>query len=147
MNAREWLLVLIAYRGAPQGLDPVRLQKGMFLFSQQAGRPGGETYSFEPYNYGPMSRAMYRDLDRLVESGHIERIPVTGYSWQRHLVTTDGATEAQRLLDDMAADEIPAARRLFEIKERVSSQSFAELLAGVYAEYPDYAVNSVFQRS
>jgi hypothetical protein len=50
---------LLSFECAPRGLDPVRLQKGMFLFGlEAAGVPDAQKYSFRPFHYGPMSKAI-----------------------------------------------------------------------------------------
>jgi hypothetical protein len=42
VTRRDWLLILCAYHGAPGGLDPVRVQKGMFLFARTGEVPTRE---------------------------------------------------------------------------------------------------------
>jgi hypothetical protein len=39
MKQRDWLLLFAAYEGAPDGLDPIRFQKGLFLFAKRAHAP------------------------------------------------------------------------------------------------------------
>jgi uncharacterized protein YwgA len=79
MTRRDWLMLFISFEGAPRGLDPVRLQKGMFLFGQEVAEvPPDEKYTFRPYNYGPMSKAIYDDLDGLVADGLVEKVAVEG---------------------------------------------------------------------
>ena len=146
MTRRDWLLVLCAYEGAPAGLDPVRLQKGMFLFARSGSVPVREQYRFEPYDYGPMSSAIYHDLDSLVTEGLLARRAVPGKQWSRYGATERGLDQAQERLRELDPDHKVAARRLHEIKQRVSNVSFNELLDGVYREHPDMAVNSVFRR-
>ncbi len=87
MKARDRLLLFIALDGAPRGLDPIRLQKGMFLFAQESAAGEDEKYSFVPYNYGPMSAQIYSDLDRLVADGVVEAAPERGQSWSRYSAT------------------------------------------------------------
>ncbi len=53
MKRRDWLLLYAAYEGAPDGLDPIRFQKGLFLFAQRAQVPARSKYTFKPYDYGP----------------------------------------------------------------------------------------------
>ena len=143
MTARDWLLLLIALDGAPAGLDPVRLQKGMFLLAQEGELPAGERYAFRPYNYGPMSPRLYRDLDGLVRRGLVERRPVPGYSWSRFAATERGA---QRVAALRASADARVVARLAAIKRTVVALSFADLLAMVYDRYPAYATRSVFRR-
>ena len=147
MRPRDWLVILCAYRGAPDGLDPVRVQKGMFLFARSGDVPPGEQYDFRPYDYGPMSAAIYSELDALVAEGLLEPHAVSGKSWCRYTATERGrSTAAQRLLNLKDGREKENARRLYEIKEEIASVSFNELLDRVYRDHPDMAVNSVFRR-
>ncbi len=148
MRRRDWLLLFAAYQGAPDGLDPVRFQKGMFLFSRRAAVPKRSKYDFKPYAYGPMSAEIYSDLDRLVDEGMLERVPVDGKRWSRYKPTEVTFDEGERVLE-RAADEhvLDAARDLFEIKREVSNVGFSELLERVYEAYPEFAVKSVFRKT
>jgi len=146
MHRRDWLMLLISYEGAPQGLDPVRIQKGMFLFSQEADVPRAERYDFGPYHYGPMSRQIYDDVDALVASGLVEPAPVEGQSWSRFKPTPRGIEHGRELLRQAMSQRPTAARYLYETKQSVASQTFEALLENVYERYPRYASKSVFRR-
>jgi uncharacterized protein YwgA len=142
---RDWLLLLLALRDASQPLDPVRLQKGMFLLAQERELPQAQRYRFRPYDYGPFSSRIYSDLDDLVAAGFVERIPAPGYTWSRYRATEAGIAEAQRVLD-----RLPLARRadavwLGELKRHVLALEFRALLHHVYGRHPEFAENSVFQ--
>jgi hypothetical protein len=139
-------MLFISYEGAPRGLDPVRLQKGMFLFSEETDVPEDQKYDFRPYNYGPMSRGIYDDLDWLVADGLVEPTPVEGQSWSRYRPTDAGIERSHALLAQATADHPTAAQHLYETKQAVASVTFHELLEDVYQRYPDYATQSVFQR-
>lgn len=143
MAPLDWLLLFVAYDGAPEGLDPVRVQKGMFLFAKEGGVPDKEQYTFEPYNYGPMSKAIYRDLDRLVSDDFLEAHEVRGQTWSRYTPSNRGIEQAHKLIHSL--DPVPG-RKLYAIKQQVASQTFEELLEDVYEAYPDYAEKSVFRR-
>lgn len=144
VKARDRLLLFIALDGAPSGLDPVRLQKGMFLFSQEAARSKDEQYDFIPYNFGPMSIQIYRDLDDLVSEGLVEAVPVQGQSWSRYVATPAGLEQGRELL--AKKETVTAARQLHGIKQDVAGKTFSEVLEDVYDRYPDFATKSVFQR-
>ena len=141
MTRRDWLLLYLALKGAPGGLDPVKIQKGMFLFAMEGDRPAEERYIFTPYLYGPMSSEIYRDVERLEADGLVygERVP--GYTWRRYSATPAGLDSARALLESANAE---AARRLHDIKQRVAQQTFTTLLRDVYARYPRYAERSIF---
>jgi hypothetical protein len=149
MRRRDWLLLLLALDGAPDGLDPVRLQKGMFLLAQEGGIPQRERYWFVPYNYGPMSSRLYGDVDALVRAGLAERARVPGYAWTRVRVTDAGRREAATLAARARREpgSAEALRRLAGIKARIVALGFGELLESIYARYPWVAVRSVFRRS
>jgi uncharacterized protein len=139
------LLLFVALDGAPAGLDPIRLQKGMFLFARDEESLEDECYEFVPYNYGPMSKAIYKDLDRLESEGLVEAVPVDGQSWARYVATEKGLTQAR---DMLAAEPSEAtARRLHAIKREVATKTFGALLDDVYERFPDYAANSIFRRA
>jgi uncharacterized protein YwgA len=144
MARRNWLLLLLGFKGADgAALDPVRVQKGMFLFAQQSGAPPKECYGFEPYNYGPYSFRLRNDLDRLVAEGLVAAEPVPGYTWRRYKLTAEGMAKAKGLLGKADRD---VAKKLFRIKQAVSGKSFNTLLREVYDEYPDFATRSIFRR-
>jgi uncharacterized protein YwgA len=141
MTRRDWLLLYFALKGGSSGLDPVRIQKGMFLFAQEANVPENERYTFRAYSYGPMSPQVYADIDALAAEGLIRGEPVPGYTWKQYKITATGRDTARSLLDDI---DKAAARKLFEIKQEVVSRTFNQLLRYVYERYPAYATKSVF---
>jgi uncharacterized protein YwgA len=144
MSRRDWLLLFLGFKGADgAALDPVRVQKGMFLFANEAGAPPAERYEFEPYNYGPYSFDLRSDLGQLVREGLATAEPVPGYTWSRYKLTGDGMAKAKDLRDKAPRK---FARKLFEIKQSVTSQSFNALLRDVYDRYPEFAANSIFRR-
>ena len=144
MLARQhWLL--IALSKSPGGvMSPVQIQKALFLFGQEAGSAvGTEFYSFEPYDYGPFDAAIYVDLRRFTNEGHVRRQWHPGRSWKSYAITGSGRHAALALEPD-------ADTRLTEFLERivawVKARSFSDLLRSVYAAYPEFAENSVFRR-
>jgi uncharacterized protein YwgA len=135
---RDWLLLLL-----DSGLDPIRIQKAMFLFAQESGAPDEDRYGFRPYNWGPFSQLIYSDLEALQQRGLVERVPKPGTTYALYQRTGDGDATATRLRSQ--ADQGLIAG-LDDVKETVSRLSFEGLLRYVYTKYPEYAVNSVFQR-
>jgi hypothetical protein len=147
MTRRDWLLVLVAVDDDGDGLDPVRVQKGLFLLAHEGGLPLAQRYRFVPYNYGPMSAGVYRDVDALVRRGVLERVPVPGYSWGRLRATAAGRERADALRAAADPDERRALERLAAIRAEITALGFADLLAAIYSRYPTYAARSVFRRS
>jgi uncharacterized protein len=145
VQPHDRLLLFIALDGAPEGLDPIRLQKGMFLFAMDDESDPGEVYDFVPYNYGPMSAQIYRDLESLTERGLIEAKEVQGQSWSRYIATESGLVAARDLLSQEPSEA--TARLLYGIKADVSSHTYKEVLEDVYDRFPEYASKSVFRRA
>jgi len=141
LQPRDWLLLL--FDGAGQPLERVRIQKSLFLFAERSKAPDGEKYEFVPYHYGPFSFGIYPDLDRLVEEGLL-RVELDGSSSSpRYSLTGPGARAVEDLSRSAPAERLDLLRSL---RDWVAERSFRNLLNDVYRLYPDYAVNSVFQK-
>jgi hypothetical protein len=140
-DRRDWLLLFLSPgvlgSGGADAVDPIRIQKGMFLLSQRG--PARDLYGFEPYNWGPFSPEIYRDLEQLRREHLVERQPVPGGTWSRWRATPEGENEARRVAERLAPDDVTwlASARSF-----VTSRSFKRLLRDIYAEYPEYATQS-----
>ncbi len=143
LNQRDWLMLLLGV-GDARALDPIRIQKGMFLLAQEGGVREDEQYLFRPYDYGPFSSRIYDDLDALVDEGLVAREAVSGYTWSRYRLTEDGMRETQGIADRLDEKHLRSVRYLVQMKRDVLSRSFNRLLRYVYRRYPDYAKNSVF---
>jgi hypothetical protein len=141
----DWLILFAAFEGAPDGLDPVRLQQGLFLFSRCPGVPPSSKYAFEPVIYGPASNELDQDLYRLAGGRLLQPVPVRGMRWCLYKPIDTTFERARGILRRAEADDLEDATcRLAEIKKYVSSVGFGELFEHVYAEHPEFAVNSVF---
>jgi hypothetical protein len=144
----DWLVLFVVSDGASGGLDPVRLQQGLFLFSWCPGVPPRSKYAFEPDIYGPISYELDADLDRLAESGQCELVPVKGASWSLYKPNDAMFDQARRILRQAENEDLlDVARELSALKRYVSSVGFGELLERVYTEHPEFAVNSVFRKA
>ncbi len=138
-----WLVLLLdrAALGAsgPDELDPVRIQKGMFLLSKRG--PARGLYTFRAYDWGPFSSAIYGDLDAMTRQGYLDEQRVVGRTWSTYRVTPSGhelAVAMARQIGDVKVGWLRSAR------EFLTTRSFAQLLREIYEEYPDFAVNSRF---
>lgn len=137
----DWLLLL--FDGAPGPLDRVRIQKSLFLFAERSKALGSEKYEFVPYHYGPFSFAIYPDLDRLVERGLLRFELEAAASSPRYALTGAGARAVAELRTSAPSERLDLLRSL---RDWVTRRSFRSLLHDVYRLYPEYAVNSVFQK-
>jgi uncharacterized protein YwgA len=143
LQRSDWLLLLLDrdVLGAqgPDELDPVRVQKGMFLLSKRG--PARDLYDFQAYDWGPFSSAIYTDLASLTRQGYLTEERVLGRTWSTYRVTARGHERASA-----AATQVgdTATAWLRQAREFLTTRSFAQLLREVYSLYPDYAVNSRF---
>ncbi|MHB0874578.1 MAG: hypothetical protein ACYC5O_00895 [Anaerolineae bacterium] len=143
MRRRDWALLAIAAGGA-EGLTPVQLQKSLFLLGQNCrGDVGADYYVFIPYDYGPFDSEVYADADMLGSEGLVAIEPVAGKRWNRYAITDSGTAAAQR-----AARSAPdhAVRHLQELVRWAQQLSFAALVNTIYKHFPQYKINSVFNR-
>lgn len=143
MDRVDWLLIFIAAPGPP--VDPVRLQKGMFLLAMGGALEPGERYAFEPYLYGPMSRELYRDVRRLEGERLITAQPVPNASWEVLRATAAGAGRASRLRDAAVPKRAATVGAALALRDELGGLSFAALLERVYRMHPEFATRSVFR--
>lgn len=138
--------LLLFLLDSEHNVDPIRLMKGMFIFSMEAPETwlaSYERYQFIPYSYGPYSRNVDDDLDQLVEHGYVRVTKIPGKTWNYYSLSKEGEAKARELGASLPAD---AAIYLRRVREFVLKLSFRKLLDTVYAKYPAYAVKSVFKR-
>lgn len=138
-----WLVLLLDRdaldASGPEELDPVRIQKGMFLLSQRG--PARALYSFRAHDWGPFSSAIYGDLDALTRQGYLDESAMPGRAWSTYRVTPSGHELAAGKASQIGDANV---RWLRSAREFLTSRSFAQLLRDIYEEYPDFAVNSRF---
>ncbi|MBK5218926.1 MAG: hypothetical protein JJE35_03955 [Thermoleophilia bacterium] len=121
VTKRDWLIFLLAYKGENgSALDPVCIQKGMFLLSQEGVIPESERYEFEPYHYGPYSFELREDADNLVRQNLADKLAVSGYTWGRYRLTGDGIDYATQIIDGVGPE---AARKVFAVKSSPSGST------------------------
>ena len=131
---QDWLLRFIAGDpGDEPWIDRIRLMKGMFLFQRRPTAPGEINYAFKPYDYGPFTPDVYRDVEALSDEGFV--ISSSEHAYR--------ATEFGK--EYLGSLSFPGAleHELLSIREEVISLSFRELLRKVYSEHPESASRSV----
>jgi DNA-binding PadR family transcriptional regulator len=138
--------LLLFLLDSDQRLDPIRIMKGMFIFSMEAPETWlakYERYRFIPYSYGPYSRDVDDSLDQLVEHGYVKISKMAGKSWNYYYLSDKGRQKAQELAQIMPPE---AANYLRKIRDFVLRVDLRKLLDTVYTKYPSYATKSVFRR-
>jgi hypothetical protein len=134
---RDWLLLFLAGNGHEEPLDPIRIQKGMFLLSMRG--PQRNLYEFEPYDWGPFSREIYRDLDALERDSLVLSEAAPGQTWRLYRTSIEGTRRAQQFAGRMDDAHV---RWLLDTRRFVTERSFLRLLQDIYDAYPAYAANS-----
>lgn len=134
LEPREKILLSLLKAFGKSPMSPLQIMKSLFLYSQKR-KPKG-FYEFVPYLYGPCSFDVYLDLRELVSKGLIAEIP-SHFSWNFYTITSNG----EKILKDEKQDD-----DLEDIKKFVLSKSFVDLLKYIYTEYPEFAVNSIFNK-
>jgi len=137
MRRKDWLLTAIGSR-----IEPIQIQKTLFKFAEEAGARPAEGYSFVPYNWGPCSTQIYGDLEQLREEGLVEFVP-TGRGWNAYRLTNTGDQAVDKFREKADPEHL---QKLDEIRNWVVRRPFNKLLRDVYADYPQYAERSLFER-
>jgi hypothetical protein len=135
MTRTDWLLLTLEAAGA-KGLTPVQLQKTLFLLRSSLPLGAG-FYKFQPYNYGPFSASIYRDAESLKQAGLVD-IKAEGSS-RIYLLTPAGSMQAKCL-----AVQSNVSEYVRSVVSWAQSLSFAQLVRAIYAKYPQYRENSIF---
>src|SRR5690242_7324094 len=103
MERRELVLAALSVANGDVH-TPVQLQKLFFLIDREIPhRVNGPHFQFEPYNYGPFDRAVYRELELLELDELVDTVPQA--SWSAYRLTVSG----QRLGNGYFKDLDPEA--------------------------------------
>jgi uncharacterized protein (DUF488 family) len=128
LNRQRVLVHLLKQAGRP--VSKIDLMKWCFLLRKEMPSQGGPAfYHFLPYQYGPFSFCLYREIDHLICNGIVE---ASGeHSWQvlGHGDATEGLSNAVR-------------QDIGRILRRFNDKSTSQLMNYVYTQYPWFTVNS-----
>lgn len=139
----DWTLLVIA--AAPgQAIEPVQLQKSLFLLGRNLSRAQlrvANFYEFSAYDYGPFCSAVYEDAERLEREGlvRIARPPETRFNM--YSVTEAGVARAAKIGSGLAE---PTREYLRAVVTWTRSLSFNDLVSSIYKAFPEMKANSVF---
>lgn len=128
-----------------------RLQKMVFVVQQELMESGhlreDQLYEFFAYDYGPFSKELAESVDQMIEDGLLDEKEVVyddeGNVKYIYEIEPDGreVVKKESSLDDI--DTIVQKAR--QIKQRFNDNlSLPEVIDEVYAEYPEYAEESVY---
>lgn len=129
-----------------RGNEPVegetRFQKLVFL-AQQEEDDVPEVYEFEADNYGPYSRELANDLDRLVQKRMVNRIIITNSSGNKrydYQITSKGRQQIDALYENDKMTQLLEA--VTRIKKEFNNRRLDDLLRHVYRQFEDYTIET-----
>jgi hypothetical protein len=122
---------------------PVQVQKLFFLIDMKyADYVGGKHFHFEPYDYGPFDKDVYRTLEFLEAKGLVEITENKCKRGNMYRLTKEGQKEGNEHLHKIDSS---AVEKIKELSAFIRGLSFAELISAIYKAYPETKVNSVFR--
>ena len=131
-----------AAAGPRAAFDPLRAQKLLFLVDREVSeRIGGPYFDFRPHRYGPFDPALYRVLDDLAKAKDV-RFDDSG-RYRRYLLSDKGHGRGAAVLDSLPE---PIGKYLRDAARWVRLTPYRRMLAAIYRQYPDTAVDSVIDR-
>ena len=139
--------VVLAAMAAKNGsvFAPVQVQKMFFLLDRNiADRCGGPWFDFEPYDYGPFDKEVYRALERWAVAGMVRIDSGASSSRRTYALTPAGQAKGEAILKGLPNE---AQAFMERVSDWVRSMSFAQLVGAIYRAYPDMRENSIFQDS
>ena len=134
MDRASWLVAFLA--ASDGGVDPDRLQKGLFLLSEAGVIPSGERYRYEPYLDGPAAFDVWGDLDVLVEDGLVTLRAVPGSRWREFRLSIRGLREATFIQERIGPD---ATGAVADARAFVDSMRSHDLSAWMVSRFPRFA--------
>lgn len=122
--------------------SPVQVQKLFFILDRKLFEdPVKRYFGFQPYDYGPFDKAVYKELEALAQKHLVEIIVSQGASPRTYRLTFQGQKQGAEGLSGF-----PEATQQYiqEVVCFVRSLSFAQLVSSIYQAYPAMKQNSVF---
>lgn len=145
LSPRQVILLLFMEDNNGGELDPIRIQKGLFVLSKEVPKewiPAEARHNFVPYLYGPYSFDINSDLKMLVKEGFIKARNKPDVSWKYYSLTEKGKGLVKEKSESMMLELVSYIKT---IREFVGELPFDLLLKVVYKKYPEYAAKSVFK--
>ena len=138
-NREDIVAAAFAAAGPGVSFDPIRTLALLFLIDRVVSeRIGGPFFQFGPHRYGPHDGAVYDTLDKMTANGeaHVDS------SGSRHRYRLSEAGHRRGEVE-LASFPDPVADYVERVARWVRLMPYRPMLAAIYREYPEMAVNSV----
>lgn len=138
-SRRRTVLAVLAAGGPGAAFDAVRLQKLFFLVDREIPHLiGGPRFHHKPHHFGPFDEAVYAEVHGLIASGDVS--VDTTFRCPLAVLTDSGVASGARILEQMPEG---ASKYMKRAARWILTTPFQPMLAGIYGQYPDMAVNSL----
>lgn len=117
------------------------MQKGIFLLAMRGPAGWRHHYTYVPYDWGPYSVELARDVDELLQEDLLEREEWEHKQYRAYRTTALGERAINKVTAQLTDEQM---RFVAKVRRFVTTRSFSELLRDVYAAYPEYATRSRF---
>ena len=138
-------LALLALNEEGQIEGITRFQKLVFMSQEEIPELGTRKYAFDAYDYGPFSKELYDDIDRLVKNGYIDRsVEQTGNENEKHIysITEKGREYIRQILESESGSDDLEVERLRQLKQEYNNMPILQFIRLVYNRHPGYAENT-----
>ena len=125
-----------------------RFQKLLFLAQKQYRK---KWYFFVPYNYGPYSPELQKDVEFLIDHDLIKETfePISeGRTLYRYYLSNEGHVFIDKILNDYRhREQVNNIINIFsKLNKKYHDYTMDRLINLVYNKYPEYTGRSVYQR-
>ncbi|TQQ81625.1 hypothetical protein [Halonotius roseus] len=145
--SREQLIPLALLHASGHEIKgKTRLQKLAFLLDKEILGEQFKAYDFKKYDYGPFSKLLLKDTERLQENDVVDinqKATFSGNVRYDYILNDQWLDEVEELADDDDIGEIFDAAE--ELVRKHEDKSIRDLVEYIYDKYPEYENNSVYQ--
>ena len=145
--SREQLIPLaLLHASGREVKGKTRLQKLAFLLDKEELGDDFNAYHFKKYDYGPFSKHLLQDTEKLEREGVVDIDKSRTYSGNTRYdyeLEEDWLEPVEELAEDEDISEIFEAAE--ELVEKHKEKSIRDLVEYIYDEYSEYEENSVYE--
>ena len=130
---QKMLLATMAAGGENARFSPIQVQKMFFIIDREASELiDGPYFDFKAFSYGPHDRAVYEELDAMVEMGVVQAH--IDHRNHDYFLSPEGYHQGLVELNRFSGKVVSFMKRL---TEWVTSITFQQLVSSIFHKYPD----------